>query len=256
MSNIRVEIAAPVATIWIDRPEKRNAMSYEMWQALGEAAVLADADPEVRVVVLRGRGEHFCAGADITELQVPREPSFIDVNMAAENALAAVRKPTIALVLGDCIGGGCALAVDCDLRIAATSARFAITPAKLGIVYPPASVERLTRLVGLAAAKLLLFSGDIIDAHRALRIGLVDEVDSPSGAEARVGDLAATLASRSLLTQAASKAMVAEVAARGAVDAATAAHWNEQLASSGDPEEGIAAFNERRAPHFRWQPDG
>jgi enoyl-CoA hydratase/carnithine racemase len=252
---IRVEISDGVGTIWLDRPDKRNAMTYDMWVALEEAAHQVDTDPAVHVVVLRGHGEHFCAGADITELQVQRVPSFLEVNLAAENALAAIRKPTIALVVGDCIGGGCALAIDCDLRIASSSARFGITPAKLGIVYPPASIERLVRQVGPSAAKFLLFSAELVDAHRALRIGLVDEVDSPSGAEARIADLGSTLASCSLLTQVATKEMVAEVITRGAVDPSTARRWADEVAAAGDMAEGVAAFAERRRPRFDWRPD-
>ncbi len=110
-----------------------------MWVSLHDLALRLAADPAVRVVVLRGSGEHFCAGADITELRVPRrddERSFSDVNLDAEIALATLPKPTIAVVSGDCIGGGCSLAIDCDIRIATATVRFGITPSKLGIVYP------------------------------------------------------------------------------------------------------------------------
>jgi len=106
---IRTTRDGSVATIWLDRAAKRNAMSYAMWVALGEMAQGLATDPTVRVVVLRGAGGHFCAGADITELTVardPGEPSFADVNIAAEDALARLPKPTIAYICGDCIGGG------------------------------------------------------------------------------------------------------------------------------------------------------
>src|SRR3954447_25975912 len=220
--EIRLNREGPVATIWLDRPAKRNAMSYAMWVGLEEAAANVAADTDVRVVVLRGAGDHFCAGADITELRAPRgagERSFSAVNMAAEAALASLPKPTIAFIEGDCIGGGCAMAIDCDLRIATTTARGGITPAKLGVVYPSASVERATYLLGPAVTKRLLFTGDLIDATDALRIGLVDEVVEPVEGEQRLTALTRTLVERSLLTQAATKAMVTAVMAHGHVPA-------------------------------------
>ncbi len=258
-AGVRVTVDGAVATIWLDRPAKRNAMSYSMWVALGDACRAADADPAVRVVVLRGVGEHFCAGADITELTVARaagEPSFNEVNMAAEQALAAVAKPTVAFVQGDCIGGGCALAIDCDLRIAAGSARFGITPAKLGVVYPPPSLERATRLLGAAGAKYLMFTGRLIDAAHALRLGLVDEVHDPDDARAALDAMCTELSSRSLLTQASAKAMIDAIVADGSVPAGLRAHWERIAADSGELDEGVAAFVARRAPRFTWTPDG
>ena len=244
-----------VATIWLNRPAKRNAMSYAMWVALEHACAAVSADPEVRVVVLRGSGEHFCAGADITELHAERPaavPSFMQVNMAAENALAALAKPTVAFVQGDCVGGGCALAIDCDLRIATSTARFGITPAKLGIVYPATSLERVTQLLGPSTAKLLLFTGELMDAEWAVRVGLVDEVAPVDEAEQRLAVLCAVLASRSMLTQAATKQMVAAVVAHGSVPAELADRWSREVALSADSREGVVAFTQRRAPHFTW----
>jgi len=253
-ADLLVAVDGAVGTITLNRAAKRNAVTYAMWVALGEACRRLAADPAVRVVVLRGAGDHFCAGADITELlavRSPSEPSFMDVNMAAEHALATLPKPTIAVIQGDCIGGGAALAIDCDFRLSVDSARFGITPAKLGIVYPPASLERAVRLLG-PAAKRLLFTGDLIDAAEAHRIGMVDELLSAEGIEARVTALSTTLAQRSLLTQAATKAMIAEVAERGVISADLADEWAREVTSSGEMAEGVAAFTERRAPQFPW----
>jgi enoyl-CoA hydratase/carnithine racemase len=254
-NEIRVARQGSVATIWLDRPAKRNAMSYGMWVDLEEAATQLATDPDVRVVVLRGAGGHFCAGADITELRAEREAgerSFSDVNGAAETALAMLPKPTIAYIEGDCIGGGCAMAIDCDLRIATTTARLGITPAKLGVVYPSASIERATYLLGPAVAKRLLFTGDLIDATEALRIGLVNEVVDADGGEHRLASLTTELGERSLLTQASTKAMVAEVMARGHVPPAVVEHWNAVAAGASELAEGIAAFSERRPARFGW----
>ncbi len=252
---VRVEVEGSVGTIWLDRPDKRNAMTYAMWAQLESAAQSLGADPAVRVVLLRARGAHFCAGADITELRAERAPgerSFSDTNMAAETALATLSKPTIAVIHGDCIGGGCALAIDCDMRLADNGARFGITPSKLGIVYPTPSLERAARLLSPSAAKHLLFTGELIDAERALRIGLIDELHREVGLDARVAELAATLAERSLLTQAATKEMIAAVVDTGSVPADVSARWQAIAAAAADPAEGIAAFVERRPPKFTW----
>jgi enoyl-CoA hydratase/carnithine racemase len=257
---IRLTREGAIATIWLNRPSKRNAMNYSMWASLKELALRLGADREVRVVVLRGSGEHFCAGADITELNAPRqagEPSFAEIVVAAEAALAGLPKPTIAYVTGDCIGGGCSIAIDCDLRIATGTARFGITPAKLGIVYPSAALERATHLVGPAAVKRLLFTGDLITADEARRIGLVDEIVDMAQGEERLATLTGVLAARSLLTQAATKSMVADVAAHGQVSTAVQSHWSRMAAGADDSAEGIAAFVEKRAARFTWSgPDG
>lgn len=252
--DVHVTISGAVGTIRLGRAAKRNAVTYDMWVALGEACHQLAHDPAVRVVVLRGEGDHFCAGADITELLAERPhgtPSFMDVNMAAEHALVTLPKPVVAVVQGDCIGGGAALAIDCDLRLAVEGSRFGITPSKLGIVYPPASLERAVRLLG-PAAKRLLYTGDLIDATEAHRIGLVDELLPADRVEARLDELCATLASRSLLTQAGTKEMVAAVLAHGSVPAELAASWAREVAAAPDPQEGVLAFTERRPPNFTW----
>lgn len=257
---IRLDRDGSIATIWLNRPDKRNAMSHAMWVRLEHLAVQLGSDRDVRVVVLRGSGQHFCAGADITELNVTRlddERSFSQVVNAAELALANLPKPTVAFITGDCIGGGASLAIDCDLRIATTDARFGITPAKLGIVYPAAALERATHLLGPAVTKRLLFTGEMIGASDALGVGLVDEVVDAANSGERLATLTAVLAARSLLTQASTKSMVAEIAAHGQVPQAVQNHWTDVAAGAPDLAEGVAAFVEKRSPRFTWSgPDG
>ena len=258
--QIRVTRDGAIATVWLNRPEKRNAMNYAMWAMLQSAAEELGSDPDVRVVVVRGRGPHFCAGADITELSVERqrgERSFAQVNLDAESALAGLPKPTVAFIDGDCIGGGCALAIDCDLRVATATARFGITPAKLGIVYPSASLERATHLLGPATTKRLLFTGDLMDAVEARRIGLVDEIVDSAEGDDRLATLTAVLAARSLLTQAATKSMVAAIMSHGHVPDDVRRHWSDVAGRAPDGAEGINAFVEKRPAHFTWSgPDG
>ncbi|MDI3404044.1 enoyl-CoA hydratase/isomerase family protein [Streptomyces cavernicola] len=244
--RLRHSVADSVATVVIDHPAKRNAMTNDMWRALPPLLDRLTADPEVRVVVLTGAGPTFCAGADISGLRASAAEAQ-ELAVAAEEALAAFPKPTLAAIRGYCVGGGGQLAAACDLRFAEEGAAFGITPAKLGIVYAASSTQRLVDLVGPATAKYLLFSGELIDSARALRTGLVDEVHAPGELDKRVGEFARVLASRSLLTQAAAKEFAAGRADRSA-------HWTEQARGSGDTAEGVTAFLERRAPRFTWSP--
>ncbi|OKK22433.1 enoyl-CoA hydratase [Streptomyces sp. CB00455] len=232
-----------VATVVISHPAKRNAMTAAMWRALPELLATLAADPAVRVLVLTGAGPTFCAGADISSLTGDEDPQALAV--AAEEALAAFPKPTLAAIRGFCVGGGSQLAAACDLRFAEEGASFGVTPAKLGIVYPASSTRRLVRLVGPAAAKYLLFSAELVDAERALRTGFLEELLPAGRLDERVARFTRVLASRSRLTQAAAKEF-----ADGRTD--RDGHWRAQAAASGDTAEGVAAFLERRPPVFRW----
>ncbi|MFH8769280.1 MULTISPECIES: enoyl-CoA hydratase/isomerase family protein [unclassified Streptomyces] len=242
------QVVDAVATVVIRHPAKRNAMTASMWRALPPLLARLAGDPDVRALVLIGEGATFCAGADISTLQgSPAEAQGLAV--AAEEALAAFPKPTLAAIRGHCVGGGAQLAAACDLRLAEEGALFGVTPAKLGIVYAASSTRRLVSLVGPATAKYLLFSAELIDARRALRTGLVDEVLPEGELDKRVAELARILVSRSQLTQAAAKEF-----ANGRTD--RDAHWAEQARGSGDTAEGVAAFLERRQPRFTWTTTG
>ncbi|MFJ5885192.1 enoyl-CoA hydratase/isomerase family protein [Kitasatospora cineracea] len=241
-----------VATLLLDRPERRNAVTGAMWRALpGVLAELARR-PDVRVLVLTGAGGAFSAGADIAELAgVYADPAaagaYHAANVAAEEALAAFPGPTLAVVRGACVGGGCQLALACDLRLAAEDARLGITPAKLGVVYPVVPTLRLAALVGPARAKYLLFSGELLPAARAESFGLLDEVLPPAGLDARAREFAGLLARRSPQTVGAAKAVLSVAPA----DAAAAlAPWEHASRTAPDAREGLAAFLERREPQF------
>ena len=237
-------VADSVATVVVHHPAKRNAMTTAMWRALPGLLDGLAADPGVRALVLTGEGATFCAGADISTL---RESAAEAQGLAvrAEEALAAFPKPTLAAIRGHCVGGGAQLAAACDLRFAEETALFGVTPAKLGVVYPASATRRLVALTGPATAKYLLFSGELIDAARALRTGLVDEVLPEGELGKRVAEFTRVLVSRSLLTQAAAKEFAAGRTDRDA-------HWAAQARGSGDTAEGVAAFLERRQPRFGW----
>lgn len=248
-----VESSDGVAVITLNRPAKRNAVTLAMWGALAERTAELAADPAVRVLIIRGAGDHFCAGADISELTNGPGGEYARINWAAEEAIAAFPGPTIAEIRGNCIGGGVSIASACDLRFAAEGSTFGITPAKLGIVYPTNALERTVRLVGGSATKHLMFSGDLIDADRALRIGLVDEVVPAAGLTARVESYVAILLERSHLTQVATKAMVQEVITDGRVKPATTMKWETAMDQSGEVREGVAAFLGKRAVRWPWR---
>jgi enoyl-CoA hydratase/carnithine racemase len=244
-----------VAVLTIDRPEKRNAMTAAMWAALPRLlGDLAD-DDAVRVLVVTGAGSSFCAGADIADLLggADTDDPMADLraaNLAAQAALRAFPKPSVAMIRGHCIGGGVEIAVSCDLRFADHTAVFGVTPAKVGIVYPPASTKALVDLVGPAVTKYLLFSGELLDAATALRTGLVDRlVDGDLAGEVR--RFADVLADRSALTQRATKEVVAALTG-GRDGEAEAGRWYRETVAAGELAEGVAAFAERRAPRFRW----
>ncbi|MFJ1596069.1 enoyl-CoA hydratase/isomerase family protein [Streptomyces sp. NPDC088261] len=244
-------VADGVATVVIHHPAKRNAMTARMWRDLPPLLAGLAPDPAVRALVLTGEGAHFSAGADISTLGEPGEDAR-SLAVAAEDALAAFPKPTLAAVRGSCVGGGCQLAAACDLRFAEEGARFGVTPARLGIVYAASSTRRLASLVGPATAKYLLFSAELIDTERALRTGLVDEVLPAGELDARVAEFARVLVSRSQLTQAAAKEFAADPDGRAAYGEERDAYWTEQARGSGDTSEGVAAFLERREPRFSW----
>ncbi|THA23649.1 enoyl-CoA hydratase/isomerase family protein [Streptomyces sp. RKND-216] len=238
--------AEGVATVTIDHPAKRNAMTPAMWRALPPLLDRLAADAAVRVMVLTGAHGTFCAGADIGTLRTSADEGR-NLALAAEEALAAFPKPTLAVVRGHCVGGGAQLAAACDLRFAAADALFGITPARLGIVYPASATQRLVRLVGPSTAKHLLFSAELIGAERALRCGLVDEVHPGDGLDTRTTAYTRLLVSRSQLTQTAAKEF-----AEGHVGRERVAHWSREAATSDESAEGVAAFLERREPRFTW----
>jgi len=249
--SLRLTIDGPVATLLIDRADKRNAFDMAMWDALPKLVAEAVADPAARVLVVRASqaGGAFCAGADIRELLANKDdPEWRAANQAAINRaqseLARAAIPTLAFVEGDCVGGGCGVAMACDLRVATPAARFGITPAKLGLVYPLHDVKLLVDLVGPGQAKRMLYTGALIDAAEALRIGLVEQVAESS--EAHVADLVAASphSVRHL------KTFVRRVLDGQAADDVETLATFAAAFEGPDFLEGTSAFVERRKPEF------
>jgi enoyl-CoA hydratase/carnithine racemase len=246
-----------VATLTINRPQRLNALTYAMFAQIPKLLAEAAALPGVRALVLRGAGARaFSAGADISEFETARmnrerAAAYDDAVLAAEEALASFPAPTLAAVHGHCYGGGCALAVACDIRFAAAGARLAITPAKLGLVYPLRGTKRLVDLVGPSRAKIILMSGADYSSAQAQAFGLVDEVfPDPAALDAGVREFTALLAARSGVTQRAVKETIARIVDGVTHDDESQARLRESALDSPDYAEGVRAFLERRAPNF------
>ncbi|MFI7677648.1 enoyl-CoA hydratase/isomerase family protein [Actinophytocola sp. NPDC049390] len=249
--TLRLEFEDAVATLTIDRPSKRNAMSYEMWSAVPGLLDKVAADDGVRALVIRGT-DHFSAGADISEFATLRADAagaerYGAAVLAGERAIADLPKPTIAAINGVCVGGGCEIALACDMRVAAPDARFGITPAKLGIVYNFTSTKQLVDVVGPAWARQILFTAEILDADTALRIGLVNELTEDP--VARALELAATMAARAQVSVRGAKRIIAKITEGEHEDAEVRALYTESVQST-DYTEGVAAFLEKRTPRF------
>ncbi|MCB1625997.1 MAG: enoyl-CoA hydratase/isomerase family protein, partial [Pseudomonadales bacterium] len=182
MSEIKLERSPPLAWVTFNRPTRRNAISTAMWQRLPQLAEAISSDLQIRVALLRGAGnEAFSAGADIDEMQRNRTDEAAmrrmqDGVQVGQRAWSRVPQPTIAMIDGACAGGGCGLALACDLRVATPRSFFMIPPARLGLVYSLADTQRLVTVVGSARAKEMLFTGRRIAASEALTIGLVNAV--------------------------------------------------------------------------------
>jgi enoyl-CoA hydratase/carnithine racemase len=240
-----------VARLLIDRADKRNAFNMQMWEALPALVAEAVADPAAKVLELRAAEPGaFCAGADIRELLANKDDAgWRAANQAAINRaqyeLARADIPTIAFVEGDCVGGGCGIAMACDIRVATPAARFGITPAKLGLVYPLHDVKLLVDLVGPGQAKRMLYTGELLAAEEAQRIGLVEIIADSSDA------LAAQIAAASGSSARAIKGFVRRVLDGQAADDAETLAIFAAAFTGPDFAEGTAAFVERRKPEFK-----
>ena len=273
--SVRVEAtgsaSAGVATILIENPRKRNAISSGMWAQFAPLLEGLAADPAVKVLVVRGAGFDFSAGADIADLdailcRVERSSAILGdgpvdggradgltdggVMTEAENALAAFPKPTIAAIDGYCVGGGWELAGACDLRICSDRSTFGITPSRLGIVYPRSGLERVVAIAGPAVAKHLLFTGELVTADVAFGWGLVTKVLPDVGFWDAAYEFADLLASRSQYSIRAMKELVDAIAAGRGDVGAIVDRW--LAAASDDREIGVDAFRAKRPPRFTW----
>jgi len=246
-----------IGWLTINQPEKRNAISLAMWDAIAAAADDFAADDTVRVVVMHGAGgKAFASGADISEFDRLRADAAAQEEYgrrsgAARRKLEALRKPLIAMIQGFCIGGGYAVALMADLRIASADSRFGIPAARLGIAYGQESLARLVALAGPAMAKEILFTGRQLDAAEALACRLVNRVVPAEQLQETVTALALEIARNAPLSIEASKVAIDQIAGDPAArDPALVARLNRACFDSADYAEGRRAFKEKRPPVF------
>jgi enoyl-CoA hydratase len=243
---------------WVifNNPDRHNATSYEMWQSLPMVLEAYVKDPEVRVIVFRGAGEKaFSAGADISQFKEKRSgAAATEYNAAADAASQALRqcaKPTLAMIRGYCIGGGTAVAVGCDIRIAADDARFGVPAAKLGLGYRFDGIKRLASVVGPARTAEIFFTARQFTAQEALQMGLVNRLVPAVELEGVVEDYARAIALNAPLTIAAVKRALIELQKDPAErDLALCQRMVDACFASEDYREGQAAFMEKRKPRF------
>ncbi len=250
-------IEAGVGTVTFNQPEKRNAMSVDMWGGLAAILDRFAADPEVKVVVLTGAGEKaFVSGADISQFDQLRgdadaQQEYDRQTSAGRATLAAFAKPIIAKIRGYCLGGGLNIAMQADIRIAAEGAEFGAPAAKIGNVYGLEMARKLVSLIGPAHTRMLLYTGSRIGAAEAERIGLVNRVVPADALDATVGETASAIAANAQLSVLAHKLVISEaIKDAGERDLAAVQRAIKGCMDSADYREGRAAFMQKRAPRF------
>lgn len=246
-----------VGWITFNNPERRNAVSLEMWQAVARAAEAFDANHDVRVVVLTGAGDKaFVSGADISQFEKNRSDAdaaeeYGKISETARTKLGALQKPVIAMIRGYCLGGGLGVAMKADIRIASEDAQFGIPAAKLGLAYAYESLKALVHLVGPAHAKEILFTARRLNANEALRIGLVNAVVPSEELEATVRKYCEMITANAPLTIKSSKMTVTEILKDPELRDLTGLDAMKRVCmDSEDYAEGRRAFMEKRKPEF------
>jgi len=251
--SIRVETSESIATLTIDRPEVKNALDLETVSQVRDALRRLEADASVGVLIITGAGETaFVSGADINDIRArSRDEGLAAINSSLFAEIERFPRPTIAAVNGYALGGGCELALACDIRIASDTAKFGQPELGLGIIPGAGATQRLPRIIGMGRAKHLILTGDVIDARQALDIGLVTAIAPPGQLQIRARELA-----KRVLRQGPLAARLAKIAlnasARVDMDSGLLIETLAQALcySSEDKLEGTSAFLEKRKPKF------
>jgi enoyl-CoA hydratase/carnithine racemase len=251
--EILVEVDADyICTITLDRPQKRNALTVAMLDALHDVLACVAADETIRVLVVEGNGPAFCSGLDLREMQAQRaegEAQMRPIERVLE-VLEACPQPTIAAMQGDAVAGGCELGLHCDLRVAADDARFTMPVTTFGLAPPVDFTWKLIDAVGLAKAKEMLFTGEPIGAHEALTQGMVNRVVAAATLDVEVRSLALRIARNGPLAVRAVKAF-AQRSKRRDMPRQDLDELDRLVRMSDDLKEGLAARFEKRTPTFR-----
>ncbi|WP_367714625.1 enoyl-CoA hydratase-related protein [Nitratireductor sp. GISD-1A_MAKvit] len=253
--GLRLSVTQGVATLLLARPSKMNAISQTMWKELIAAIESLEANKSVRVIILRGDGDNFCAGADISEFDTVRgnaetARAYENLNARAFAAIRNTRLPTLAAISGVCFGGGFGLAAACDLRISTPDALFSVPAARLGLAYPVEAMGDIVATAGAQMARYLTFTGARIDAARARECGFILEIVPTDVLIRRASEIAATIASNAPLSISASKASITAALSCRPEDVQRAQTIGDMTFESTDYAEGRRAFRESRPPRF------
>lgn len=242
-----------IATVTLNRPEKRNALNTAVLEGLTRIFHELETDTAVRVVVIRGVGKAFCAGLDLRELSARQQGGDPETGVVAVfQQIERSRHPTIAMVQGDALAGGCELALHCDLRVASEAARFGMPLARLGLVVPFPLGQKLVEIVGPAFTKQILFTGQPIDARRAYEIGMIHQLVPATELETATLALARTIADNAPLSLAGMKATILRaISLRETIEHRDLDELVERARKSADAQEGVKAMLEKRTPVFR-----
>ena len=256
--KLLLEKDGAIGWIVFNQPEKRNAVSQEMWQAMAEYVEDVAKDDDIRVVILRGAGDHFVSGADISQFKDRRrnaadEAEYRRISGRGSDALAHLQKPLLAMIRGFCIGGGVGIAITTDMRIAADDARFGIPAARLGLGYHYKGMDKLMHLIGPAYTKELFFTARTdFTAAEALRMGLVNQVVPAAELESFTRDYALKIARNAPLTIKSAKNTVEQLLKPSPErDFALLDKLMADCFNSEDYQEGVKAFSEKRRPQFK-----
>lgn len=252
---LQVTAADGIAIVAINRPARKNAVTQAMWIDIAAAVNRLAADPAVRVIVLKGAGHDFSAGADIGEFDTLRGDgesarAYEATNSAAFAALRNAAVPVVAAIRGICFGGGFGLAAACDLRIATADALFSVPAARLGLAYPQDAMGDIVWAAGAQMARYLTYSAGRIDAQAALAAGFLLEIVEIERFDARINEIANTIAQNAPLSVRASKAAIRAALSHDPADATAAQAAGDATFLSNDYAEGRAAFAARRRPVF------
>ncbi len=242
------------ATLVLNRPDKRNALNVAMWAAIPALVAEAGDDPDVKLLFVRGAGRVFASGADISEMPVVYATSgaALENDVKIQSAMSAIEncpKPVIALIEGPCVGGGCGIALACDMRIGAVGSRYGVTPAKLGLVYGAADTRRLVQAVGLSMAKDILFTGRLLEAEEAHGVGLIDHLVDPEDLDEAAQDYAQKIGAASQFSIRNQKAILAMLRS-GADEAPESRALFGASFEGADFKEGFDAFMNKRPAKF------
>jgi enoyl-CoA hydratase/carnithine racemase len=252
VADIDCAVEGSVATVTLNRPAVRNAMTLSMWKDVARIFRELGEKREVRAIIFTGAGGNFSVGADVSEFSSVRSNARDSTDYeiavdASSDAIAGVPQPVIAVIAGYCLGGGCHLSMACDFRFAHPTADLGIPAANLSIIYGVRSTKRLLALVGVTNAKRILYAAERIGAHEAMRLGLVDRLSDDPVGEAR--SFAARMAEKAPLSIAGAKYILNEASMGESGSLAQA--MIDRASDSEDYREARSAFAEKRRPEFK-----